>query len=258
MLTRIVQWIKQLLGDLVLLYHIVFASIKGETHQERLESFYKGQAGGYDAFRQRLLKGREELVEAVADGPKNAVWIDMGGGTGYNIEVMDKLGKLKTFQKVYIVDLSASLLKVADERIRQLNWTNVETVQADATSWIPPEKKVDLITFSYSLTMIPPWFDCLLHAKEILKSTGRIGVVDFYVAQKYPSTGFSHHSWWTRTFWPVWFASDNVFLSRDHLPFMSSLFKRRHKVESSHHVPYIPFMNVPHYIFVGENQPAKS
>eukprot|EP01123_Difflugia_compressa_P008239 TRINITY_DN2401_c0_g1_i1.p1 TRINITY_DN2401_c0_g1~~TRINITY_DN2401_c0_g1_i1.p1 ORF type:complete len:194 (-),score=37.89 TRINITY_DN2401_c0_g1_i1:45-575(-) len=166
---------------------------------------------------------------------------------------MAKSGKLDQFSKVYIVDLSSSLLKVAQSRIDKFGWKNVEVVEADATSWVPPENKVDLITFSYSLTMIPPWVDCILHAKSLLNRDGIIGVVDFYVSQKYPAPLMKRHSWFTRTFWPIWFSSDNVFLSPDHVPTLFSQFTKLHLVESQHHVPYIPFIMVPHYIFVGQN-----
>jgi len=103
---------------------------------------------------------------------------------------MDKLGKLSQFSKVYIVDLSTSLLEVARKRKEQNGWKNVEVVEADATAFRPLEAgSIDLITFSYSLTMIPDWFLAVEHAKSLLKpKTGLIGVVDFYITRKYPST----------------------------------------------------------------------
>ena len=66
---------------------------------------------------------------------------------------MEKAGQLGKFSKVHLVDLSTSLLKRADKYIEENNWHNVTTVEADATTFVPPEKKVDLVTFSYSLTM---------------------------------------------------------------------------------------------------------
>jgi len=80
------------------------------------------------------------MIEALQSCPKGAVWVDMGGGTGHNIEVMAKYGKLENFSKVYIVDLSTSLLKVASDRIKTFGWKNVEVVEADATSWVPKKK----------------------------------------------------------------------------------------------------------------------
>ena len=42
------------------LYNLAVKPVTGDTHKERLESFYGDQAGDYDAFRKRLLTGREE------------------------------------------------------------------------------------------------------------------------------------------------------------------------------------------------------
>jgi len=82
-----------------------------------------------------------------------AITTDLGAGTGSNVEYMEKAGQLGKFSKVHLVDLSTSLLKRADKYIEENNWHNVTTVEADATTFVPPEKKVDLVTFSYSLTM---------------------------------------------------------------------------------------------------------
>lgn len=60
---------------------MILSPVRGQTHQERLESFYKYQASGYDAFRKKMLHGREYIA---TDTPKfnKGIWVDMGGGTG--------------------------------------------------------------------------------------------------------------------------------------------------------------------------------
>ena len=147
-----------------------------------MESFYRGQATGYDDFRARLLPGRKQLYEALKV-PEGGRWIDMGGGTGSNLEFLaDRLPKLS---ELFLVDLSPSLLNVARQRVAERGWSNVRICQADATSFRPPCELVDVVTFSYSLTMIPDWFAALEHAWRLLKPGGRIGVVDFYVSRKY-------------------------------------------------------------------------
>lgn len=238
-----------LLADIRILYHLMRGSSGGKSHAERLENFYGGQAQDYDSFRKRLLQGREEMISRL-EVPEGGVWIDMGGGTGSNLESMgtSNLNKLK---KAYVVDLCPSLLKVADERIRCNGWTNVETVQADVNTYSPPEGQADIVTFSYSLTMIPNWFIAIDHAKEILKDSGQIGVVDFYVARKFPEENQTKHPWHTRSFWPVWFAADNVFPCSDHLPYLQHRFEPRFLGEYRARVPYMPIARVPYYIFMG-------
>lgn len=235
-------------NDLRILWHLVVSRATGNTHEERLESFYKGQAGGYDAFRRRLLHGREDLFAHLPAAP-GGVWVDLGAGTGENAERWGE--RLPQFSQAYLVDLSSSLLKVADERIAARGWHNVATVHADATKFLPPEGAADVVTMSYSLTMIPDWFAAIDQAHRMLKPGGVMGVVDFFVARKYPVDGLSKHAWSTRTFWPTWFANDNVFLSPDHIPYLQSRFETVELVQRRGKVPYIPFVRAPHYYFIG-------
>lgn len=240
-----------LASELKLLYHLTLAPNRGKTHAERLESFYGGQAEGYDGFRKRLLKGREELFRSLAI-PEGGVWLDMGGGTGWNLEQVGE--RIRQAGKVYLVDLSTSLLKVARERFAKNGWTNAEAVEADATTYVPPEKQVDLVTFSYSLTMIPDWFAAIDQAERLLKPGGTIGVVDFYVSRKHAESPRARHSWLTRSFWPVWFANDNVFPSPDHLPYLSRKFEPQQVGEYRARLPYLPGSRAPYYQFIGRKR----
>lgn len=237
-----------LASDLKVLYHMTLKPIRGKTHAERLESFYGKQADAYDSFRARLLKGRTELCQALTM-PADGVWVDFGAGTGANADFLGE--KLKPLKKGYLVDLSSGLLAVARKRIAERGWTNIEAVEADATTFVPPEGSADLVTFSYSLTMIPDWFAAIDHALSILKPGGMIGVVDFYVARKYPDASRSKHSWLTRTFWPTWFGMDNVFPNPDHVPYLHRRFEAVQFSEHRAKMPYMPLTRVPYYIFLG-------
>ena len=233
--------------DLNVLYHLV-KPIEGSNHQERLENFYQGQAQSYDTFRKRLLQGREELYQRLMQYPGN-IWLDLGGGTGANLEpIADQLSK---FQKLYIIDLCPSLLAIAQQRIASKGWSNVETVEADVTQFTPAEQMVDMVTFSYSLTMIPDWFAALDQAYDLLKPGGMIGVVDFYISRKYPRKQWSSHSWLSRHFWPAWFGKDNVFLSAEHAPYLHHRFETVQFIESMATIPFLPGLQVPYYLFIG-------
>jgi len=272
----LIIWI---LREVKTVYYILVSPVHGKTHKERLESFYRIQAANYDNYRKRLLHGRETLFLKLSEifnskNNKDLVWIDMGAGTGYNCECMDsELTKTKTgggglksrFKKVYLVDLSTSLLKQAADRIEEKDWTNlVEPVEADATQYVIPEvdededeehQLADLVTFSYSLTMIPDWFVAMEHALKILKPGGMLAIVDFFVGRKYPKEDEVQHSWFTRTFWRTFFAFDNVRLSDDHIPFLESRdVKVIFKSQRFGGVPYIPFIKAPYYILIVQKQ----
>lgn len=251
-------------SDLKVLYHLALKPVRGKSHAERMENFYGGQAEAYDDFRRRLLKGREEMLRSIPWPEQGGVWVDMGGGTGFNIATMEAV--VPKLEKVYLVDLASSLLQVARKRFDEKGWNHVETVEADATTFSPNprgvtvatekpdaigEGQADIVTFSYSLTMIPDWFAALENAIRILKPGGVIGVVDFYVSRKFPMESRKKHGWFTRSFWPVWFSSDNVFPSPDHLPFLERHFTTLECVESKGKVPYIPLIRMPYYQYVG-------
>ena len=281
------------MSELRVLYNLAVKPVKGDTHKARLESFYGHQAFDYDAFRKRLLTGREELMTDVAAraGGKGGVWVDMGGGTGANLEMMGDEAVM-SFAKVYIVDLCGPLLEMARKRCEEHGWHNVEVVEADATTWEPEEGfgQVDLVTFSYSLTMIPDWcahatarpqhppvsqswtthapprarsdpntrprprrYGAIDHATTLLCEGGLLGVADFYVARKHPPAEMAANTWLQRTFWPAWFAMDDVRLNPDHLPYIQSKFDQVQLDENAAMVPYIGYVlpKVPVYRFLG-------
>lgn len=237
-----------ILSDLRILYHLAFKPVRGRNHAERLESFYGGQAELYDGFRQRLLQGRRELWETLPT-PEGGTWVDLGGGTGANLEFFGP--RIESLRRLYVVDLSPSLLRIAQERIDRQGWSHVETVEADATTFQLREGKADIVTLSYSLTMIPDWFAVIENVLTLLKPGGLLGVVDFYVSRKYPAAGMARHSWFTRSFWPVWFGCDGVYLSADHVPFLHRRFDPVFFEEKLARVPYLPLIPVPYYCFVG-------
>jgi S-adenosylmethionine-diacylgycerolhomoserine-N-methlytransferase len=259
-------------NDLKILYHLMLRPVRGKNHAERMENFYSGQADGYDDFRKRLLQGRELVYETLGkesdrlnrtqgtfdtatapaqqiDSNNSRVWVDFGGGTGSNLEFIGP--SISTFRDVYVVDLATSLLDIVKKRSDRNGWKNVTAVTGDATSWTPPQGIADVVTFSYSLTMIPDWFAAIDNAIRILKPGGKIGVIDFYVSRKFAAEGLKRHSWATRNFWPVWFSSDNVFPSPDHVPYLHRRFSPVLLQEFRAKIPYFPFARTPYYQFIG-------
>src|SRR5262249_23949516 len=93
-------------SDLRIVYLMIFARRAAGDHGERLDAFYRVQAGAYDDFRRRLLHGRREMMEALHI-PEGARLLDMGGGTGSNFAYLGD--RLRRCQSLTIVDLSPSL-----------------------------------------------------------------------------------------------------------------------------------------------------
>ena len=175
------------IADMKILYHMLAKPVRGDSHAQRMESFYGGQAKNYDDFRKRLLRGREELWQQIPK-PEGGIWVDMGGGTGANVENFGS--EISRLGKIYVVDLSTSLLQIASDRFQQKGWTNVEAVEADATKYCPPEGGADVVTFSYSLTMIPDWFAAIDNAVQHAQTWGSHWGCRFLCRSQISASGF--------------------------------------------------------------------
>lgn len=152
------------------------------------------------------------------------------------------------FHAVYIVDLSPSLLEVARQRFERLGWKNVHVICQDARSFrlheheksAQREKQIarkgqtvvdldenadvggaELITMSFSLSMIPEFHPVIDSLSSLLAPNGIIGACDFYVQSsvEYQSRNYTggfinrHCIWISRVFWRTWFELDRVNLN---------------------------------------------
>ena len=243
--------LEALRGDWVILRQMLRGIPRNGSHAENLQAFYGTQARGYDRFRERLLRGRAELV-AQLPLPANAYVVELGAGTGRNVDFfgarLDDIGRLD------LVDLCPALLERA--RARLAHRTQVHVIEADATTF-RPDAPVDCVYISYALTMIPDWRAAIANALAMLKPGGVFGVVDFYVSATHPDGGLVRHHAFTRAFWPRWFAHDGVCLNPDHLTALRRALPQHELIEARAAVPYVPLLRVPYYIFVG-HKPAES
>jgi len=229
-----------LAADARILWRLLRGQPKSGSHADRLQAFYAPQAERYDAFRARLLHGRQALIDCL-DLPHGAHVVELGCGTGSSLgRIGERAGQLARFE---MVDLCPALLAVA--RQRAADHPNVRVIEADATTW-RPEQPVDCVFMSYALTMIPDWSRVIANAQAMLAPGGRIGVVDFHL----PAAG----SRLGNGLWRRWFAHDGVHLSTEHLPMLRRLFAEQASFERRAPVPYLPGVRAPYYIFVGERQ----
>jgi S-adenosylmethionine-diacylgycerolhomoserine-N-methlytransferase len=228
---------------------IVFRLLRGQprrgSHRERLEAFYGPQAAYYDAFRERLLHGRRDLIERL-DPPAGSRVVELGGGTGRNLHFFGE--RVADLGEVDLVDLCPSLL--AQARRRTAGMPNVRVVESDAITY-RCEEPADCVYFSYSLTMIPDWRRALGNALSLLRPGGLLGVVDFYVSEASPPPGATRHGAFDRFFWPRWFAHDGVRPCPDHLRRLQTLLPDHVVEERRAPVPYLPGLRVPYYLFIG-------
>ena len=178
------------------------------------------------------------------------------------------------FSKVYLVDLSPSLCEVARRRFARLGW-KVDIVCQDARAFrfnkhdVPQARSradfnsgADLITLSYSLSMIPDYYSVVDSISSLLSPRGLVGVVDFYVqsivetsGRNYTGGSFNRHvNWLGRVFWRAWFDVDRVGLEgarRDYLEYRFGTLKTADERN------YL-LGGIPYYIFIGTQRELRS
>src|SRR5215475_13700427 len=96
--------LEALRGDFAILQRMLRGMPRASSHAAALSEFYAPQAQHYDRFRERLLRGRGELI-ARLPLPERAHVVELGGGTGRNAEFFGlKLDRVDTLE---IVDVCA-------------------------------------------------------------------------------------------------------------------------------------------------------
>ncbi|KAL8714977.1 MAG: hypothetical protein Q9225_006462 [Loekoesia sp. 1 TL-2023] len=218
----------------------------------------------------------------------------IGGGTGYNIEAMHAYIDVPNFfSGIFLVDLSPSLCEVARNRFQRLGW-DVKVVCEDARTFrlgdhleklanVKPTSKcsaeytsvtgdmmykADLITMSYSLSMIPDYYNVVDSMVRLLAPSGVIGAVDFYVQsivetadRNYIGGSFNRHvNWLSRVFWRAWFDCDRVSLEGARRSLQDYLEYRFGTKKIWDERNYL-LGGIPYYIFLGchcERAPART
>lgn len=256
------EFLRGIRDDMLVLKTIWFSKISGDTHKARLESFYGPQAHAYDRFRAGFLHGRRGLLRACAEqmtalaNKEDLVWVDLGGGTAENVDMMADYMDLGAFKKIYVVDLCGPLCQVALEKVKRRGWLNVEIVEGDVCHFAPPGgAAATLVTFSYSLSMIPPFMDAVDRALSYLdKERGVLGIADFYTSGKY-DLAERQHSYLTRWFWRAIFDVDGIDLGPERRAYVEHHMHRVMEINNSGRIPYVPLLRAPYYVWLGRLRP---
>lgn len=196
----------------------------------------------------------------------------IGGGTGWAIETMSEFLDVPTFfGRVYLVDLTPSLLKVAQKRFARLGWANVKVVCQDAREFRLEDHERDsnldspavgLITMTYSLSMIPDFIPVIDGLVKLLSPYGLIAVGDFYVqnaneisSRNYTAGSYKRHlSYFRRNFWRTWFDMDRISLESTRRDYLEYKFGSIFNINCWKYEPRV----VPYYLWIGCPKTAAS
>lgn len=147
------------------------------SQKDTMRTYYQFQSTIYDATRWLFLFGRNEILELIQSKVQPKHIVEVGCGTGYNTK---KLGQLFPKSKITGIDVSSDMLAIAKKKVDQYNHVTL-LERPYAAGIFDKSNAPDLFLFSYSLTMINPQFEELIHqAHADLAPGGKIAVVDFH------------------------------------------------------------------------------
>ncbi len=244
---------RKLHNDLTVLKSIWFKKLADtDDHAARLEEFYSGQASAYDSFRSKFLWGRKPMLAAAAARlerqTEKMVWVDLGGGTAENVSMMSEYMDLSKFSQIYVVDLCSSLCREARKKVAEKGWRNVTVVEGDACEFSPPEGTATLVTFSYSLSMIPPFHAAVDRAISYLdRDVGLLAIADFYTSAKY-DLPLRQQSFARRFFWRSVFDTDSIDLGPERRQYLDHSLSRVWEFNDEGSIPWVPFLRAPYYV----------
>jgi betaine lipid synthase len=209
-----------------------------------------------DAFRSKFLWGRKPLLASCAarlsnlESSDDMIWVDLGGGTGENVSLMEKYMDISKFKKVYVVDLCSSLCKEARKKVRENGWKNVTVVEGDACQFAPEEGVATLVTFSYSLSMIPTFHAAVDKAVTYLdQEDGLLGICDFFTSSKY-DLPLRQMTWARRFFWRSVFDTDNIDIGPERRQYLDHALSRVWEYNDEGSIPYVPYFRAPYYVAI--------
>lgn len=228
-------------SDLLVLFRIMRGMPRHGNLAKRLQSLYAPQADQYDAYRERLLHGRRDLIEML-HLPSGARIAELGAGTGRNLGYFGD-ERLSQMSSIDLVDICPALLAKARQRANR--YSNVHVIETDAARY-EPATRLDCVLMSYSLTMMNEWERVLGNVTRILSEDGTLAVIDFTVtSEQHPLV---------RGFCRAMFAHDGVYLDSRHGERLRTLFPDCRFVTRAARIPYLPWPHIPYFLFVGSRK----
>lgn len=147
-----------------------------------IQQYYQWQSKIYDLTRWSFLFGRKKILQLLPiDRSAKVNILEVGCGTGFNLQ---HLAKMFPNAQLTGIDVSADMLAIAKANNQQ----QLDRVKLVEAPYGPEDVnfpgQMDVILFSYSLSMINPQWSSLLDQSVLdLNEGGYLAVVDFHDSQ---------------------------------------------------------------------------
>lgn len=164
--------------------------VKDFTTRAQVEDVYRGLARHYDrAARVLDVLGfgydrlRRQAVDALMLQPGDTV-LEIGCGTGANFPMLEE--HIGPIGRLIGIDLTRSMLDVAEKRIQAAGWNNVELIQSAAKDYPFRKQSVDAVISTFALTLEPDYDAVIASVATALRPSGRFAIADFKLTRGWP------------------------------------------------------------------------
>jgi len=160
-----------------------------EDPAEKMDRMYRWTRHVYDLTRRYYLLGRDRLLDRITDQEDGRV-LEVGCGTGRNLRV---LAETAPHHELYGVDASRAMLATARTALDRAGLTGRVTLAQGLAERLDPRvhlgvnDPLDIVFFSYVLSMISEWRLALARSLSHLADNGRLYVVDFWDQDDLPA-----------------------------------------------------------------------
>lgn len=147
-----------------------------DAREASAEHYFARHASDWDELRALHSPDAEverALAAALADSPLGAV-LDIGTGTGRMAELF-----AEGAERVVALDKNLEMLRVARAKLQHLPASRIELVQGDFADLPFAEASFDTVLLHQVLHFAPDPAPALAEAARVLRSGGRIAIVDF-------------------------------------------------------------------------------
>jgi S-adenosylmethionine-diacylgycerolhomoserine-N-methlytransferase len=161
------------------------------AHQKAMDRVYRHMKHVYDATRPFFLAGRRRLRQHAISGDGKRI-LEVGCGTARNLILLARAMPEAHFTGI---DISSEMCRYAREQVARHGLSDrIEIFEGELADFVASTKAADYaepfdtVLFSFSLSMIPDWWEVLEAAFEIVAADGgRILIADFGPCQAWPS-----------------------------------------------------------------------
>jgi phosphatidylethanolamine/phosphatidyl-N-methylethanolamine N-methyltransferase len=148
-----------------------------DVETDFVEGVYEKLASVYDVFfGPALHPGRLRALERMGIQAKDRV-LEVGVGTGINV------GLYPRECTVTGIDLSASMLEKARERVAKKGLTNVRLFEMDATSLEFADDSFDIVYAPYVISVVPDPVAVAREMRRVCRRGGRIVILNHFRSQ---------------------------------------------------------------------------